>query len=156
MKGMLKSVMILLLVPLASCSNKANGLTDGGLSSISFQTGSSSESSFKVEIADTLESRKKGLMFRTQLDQDRGMLFVFDTETDHVFWMKNTYIPLDMIFISSDWLVVGIVYDAEPMTLDDRSVVRPSRYVLEINGGLSKKLGITEGQTAVFSPAQAR
>jgi len=156
MKGMLKSMMIILLVPLACCASKINGPADGGLSSISFQTGSSSDPSFKVEIADTNESRERGLMYRKQMDQDRGMLFVFGTEANHVFWMKNTYIPLDMIFISSDWLVVGIVYDAEPMTLDDRSVGRPSRYVLEINGGLSKKLGITEGQKAVFSSAQMR
>jgi len=156
MNFMYKLLIILMLTPMAACSNRMNGPTDNAQPTISFNTGSSSEPSFKVEIADTNESRARGLMYRSHLDQNSGMLFIFGTEANHVFWMKNTYIPLDMIFLSSDWLVVGIIHDAEPMTLDERSVGRPSRYVLEINGGLSVKLGITEGREAVFPSTQVR
>jgi uncharacterized membrane protein (UPF0127 family) len=62
------------------------------------------------------------------------------------FWMKNTLIPLDMIFIGSDYAIVGVVENAQPLTLIARSVGEPSQYVLEIGGGLSARLGIRAGQ----------
>jgi uncharacterized membrane protein (UPF0127 family) len=79
------------------------------------------------------------------------MLFVFDEDSDHHFWMKNTFIPLDMIFISGDGIVAGIVHNAAPHSLEARSVGRKSRYVLEISGGAAARLGIAEGQRSFFS-----
>ena len=102
----------------------------------------------RVEVARTEPEHAKGLMFREHLDADAGMLFVYEDESIRAFWMKNTLIPLDMLFISADHHVVGIVENAEPQTETVRQVDRPAQYVLEVNGGFSAAHGITEG-TAV-------
>jgi uncharacterized membrane protein (UPF0127 family) len=101
---------------------------------------------FGVELALTPEQQERGLMYRQQLAPDAGMLFVSPRPRPQVFWMKNTLIPLDMIFIGADRRIVGIVENAEPETLTARRVEGDSQYVLEIGGGLSAKLGIRAGQ----------
>ena len=105
---------------------------------------------FHVELAITPAEFQRGLMFRTQLAPDAGMLFVSRFEQVHTFWMKNTLIPLDMIFIGADRRIVGIVENAEPQTLTERRVPGQSLYVLEIGGGVSGRMGIRPGQTVVF------
>jgi uncharacterized membrane protein (UPF0127 family) len=110
----------------------------------------SAEHRFRVELATTPQERARGLMFREHLDDDAGMLFLFDQMEVQSFWMKNTKIPLDMIFLDEEGVIVGIVENAEPLTLTSRSVGRPSRYVLEVNGGTSRRLGIEAGQRALF------
>jgi len=107
---------------------------------------------FKVELAETSEQRETGLMFREQLDEGSGMLFVFEDEKIRKFWMKDTYIPLDMIFINSNGEIVGIVENAEPKTLTPRFVNTPNMYVLEINSGLVKKYGINEKDIVINLP----
>jgi uncharacterized membrane protein (UPF0127 family) len=74
-----------------------------------------------------------------------GMLFIFPDEQNQSFWMRNTLIPLDLIFINKEQRIVGIVQQAEPRTLSPRTVNRPSRYVLEVPGGWTDKVGIREG-----------
>jgi uncharacterized membrane protein (UPF0127 family) len=101
---------------------------------------------FRVEVARTPDEQARGLMYREHLDADAGMLFVSAAPRLQVFWMKNTLIPLDMIFISADRRIVGIVADAEPRTITSRKVDAPSQFVLEIGGGLSAQLGIRPGQ----------
>lgn len=98
-----------------------------------------------VEIANTDELRRRGLMYRQNLAPDAGMLFLFPMDEVHQFWMKNTLIPLDMIFIRKDGTVAGVVENAEPKTLDGRSVGKESRHVLEVNGGFARLHGIGEG-----------
>jgi hypothetical protein len=105
---------------------------------------------FRVEVARTEAEREQGLMYRQKLDADAGMIFLFERSFPQTFWMKNTLIPLDMLFISSDRKIVGIVANAEPLTLTTRGVRTPSQFVLEIGGGLSAKLGIREGQQVQF------
>lgn len=105
---------------------------------------------FRVEIADTDQTRARGLMFRDQLDENAGMLFLFDRMARQSFWMKNTRIPLDMLFIDEHGEIVGIVENAEPFTLSSRGVSRSSRYVLELNGGTCRRLGIRAGMTSRF------
>jgi uncharacterized membrane protein (UPF0127 family) len=105
---------------------------------------------FRLELARTPAERERGLMYRDYLAPDAGMLFVFDREEPQVFWMKNTVIPLDMIFIGGDRRIVGIVADAEPQTLSPRRVNGLSQFVLEIGGGLSAKLGLRAGQTVAL------
>ena len=100
---------------------------------------------FVVELAKTQAQREQGLMFRTNLDLDKGMLFIFDDQKIRKFWMKDTYIPLDMVFISSDGQIVGIVENAKPKSLTPQFVNQLSQYVLEINGGLAKKYDINTG-----------
>jgi uncharacterized protein len=106
--------------------------------------------SFHVEIAATPEKREVGLMYRRELPPNRGMLFIFPAEKVNSFWMKNTPIPLDMIFISRERKIVGIVHETVPFSLDGRSVSVPSQYVLEINGGLSHRYGFKAGDLVRF------
>ena len=99
----------------------------------------------RVELARTDPERARGLMFRDRLAEDGGMLFVFPTEEQQTFWMKNTYIPLDMIFIAADRHVLGVVERAQPLTETPRSVPGRSKYVLEVNGGYAARHGIGPG-----------
>jgi len=108
------------------------------------------ELTFQVEVADTPAKRELGLQYRRDLEVDRGMIFLFPAESEHSFWMKNTPIPLDMIFISKDLKIVGIVEQAVPFSTDSRSVPGASQFVLEINGGLSKRYGIKAGDSVRF------
>ena len=104
----------------------------------------------RVELARTEGERERGLMYRNHLEPDAGMLFIFEHEGPLTFWMKNTFIPLDMIFIGADRHIVGIVEDAVPETESPRRVPGQSLYVLEIGGGLSRRLGVTAGSTVEF------
>ena len=105
---------------------------------------------FQVEVADSPAKREIGLQYRRNLGPDRGMIFLFPEESQQTFWMKNTPIPLDMIFISRDMKIVGIVEQTVPFSLDSHSVGTPSQYVLEINGGLAKRHGIQAGNRVRF------
>ena len=109
-----------------------------------------------VELATTERQRAKGLMFRKKLARQTGMLFVMDRIANHRFWMKNTLIHLDIIFISPDGEIVGIVENAEPETLTGREVGIPSKYILEIQGGESRQLGIHAGQWVDLSRALSK
>jgi uncharacterized protein len=98
----------------------------------------------RVELAADEPSRARGLMFRKELDDDRGMLFVFDEEGEHSFWMKNTLIPLDMIFVDGSGRITGFVERAQPLDLRPRSG-GPSRWVLEVPGGWVARKGVRVG-----------
>lgn len=98
-----------------------------------------------VEVAWTRDQRTRGLMWRTALPEGKGMLFIFSKDSWLSFWMKNTLIPLDMIFIRSDMTIVGIVERAEPKTLSSRAPQTQSMYVLEVPAGWSEKLGLKPG-----------
>jgi uncharacterized membrane protein (UPF0127 family) len=104
----------------------------------------------RVEVARTEPQREKGLMFRTDLARDRGMLFVFDETENHTFWMHNTLIPLDMIFLGDDRAVVGVVANATPRTDNARTVNKPSRYVVEVAAGEAAAHGVAPGTRAAF------
>ena len=117
--------------------------------SITFEA-ATGEVKVAVEIADTPAARTRGLMYRDSLDANAGMVFVFPEEADHSFWMKNTHIPLDMIFVSSAMAVVGIVQNAEPLTETSRAVGTPSQYVVETNGGFAASHGIVSGTRVAF------
>jgi hypothetical protein len=103
-----------------------------------------------VEVADTDPKREQGLMFRRAVPEREGMLFLFDEEREITMWMKNTYVPLDMVFIGSDWRIVHIAYDAEPFSTDVISSRRPASRVLEILAGQAKKLGLSIGDAAAL------
>ena len=100
-----------------------------------------------VELAATDEERARGLMYRTNLSKHSGMLFLPDGPPRvQTFWMKNTCIPLDMLFISEDGVIVGILESVPPMNTARRSVNRPSSYVLEVNAGWTAAAGVETGQ----------
>jgi uncharacterized membrane protein (UPF0127 family) len=100
---------------------------------------------FAVEMAETDEERSRGLMFRKELPEGKGMLFDFKVEQPVAFWMKNTYVSLDMIFIKADGRILSIAENTEP--LSERGVPSggPVRGVLEVVAGTAKKLGIKPG-----------
>lgn len=103
-----------------------------------------------VELARTPRQIQRGLMYREHLPPDHGMLFLMGEERIQSFWMRNTLIPLDMIFISADRRVVGVVENAEPLTDTPRRVNAPSSYVLEVNGGWAAAHHVQAGTPVRF------
>lgn len=107
-----------------------------------------------VEAADEPEGRRRGLMNRTRLAPNAGMLFVFDGESIVYFWMKDTLIPLDMIFIDRDFRIVHIKREAQPCRADPCetfSSVQPVKYVVEVNAGYADVHNVREGDRVVIS-----
>jgi uncharacterized membrane protein (UPF0127 family) len=100
---------------------------------------------FGVDVVDTPESRAQGLMFVTELADDAGMLFDFKEEREVSFWMRNTFIPLDMIFIAADGVVKTIHVNAKPHDTTSISSEVPVQFVLEIPGGRSVEIGLKPG-----------
>ena len=100
---------------------------------------------FSVELALTADDRATGLMNRQSMPADHGMLFKFDQTRQVLMWMKNTPLPLDMIFIDADGVVVRIAEDTTPFSETIIPSVAPVRYVLELNGGTAAKRGIATG-----------
>lgn len=100
---------------------------------------------FAVEIADDVDERAQGLMFRKDLPASAGMLFIYERPQSVSFWMKNTLIPLDMVFIGPDGRVNGVHANAVPGDLTPIPGPSGTLMVLEIKGGLAKRLGLGEG-----------
>lgn len=132
----------LIILPLTACFEKQDSSHVNELKIIS-ANGQSHE--FKIEIARTDEEKIKGLMFRTKMPEDAGMLFVFDNEEERNFWMRNTLISLDMLFIKADGTIHHIHKNAIPEDLTRISSNGPVQAVLELNGGISDKLNIQAG-----------
>ena len=147
----MKRALVLLL--LCACSNtQSKPETDAGAVfriPVSVE-GDSGTIIFQSEVADSPDERQKGLMFRESMGDREGMIFLFPAERQRSFWMRNTLIPLDMLFIKADRTVLGIVENAEPKTDTSRSVPGNSQFVLEINGGLSAELGLRAGAQVTF------
>jgi uncharacterized membrane protein (UPF0127 family) len=106
---------------------------------------------FTIELAITGPEREQGLMFRRSLAPDAGMLFDMDLPTNITMWMKNTFIPLDMLFLDPAGRIVDIHERAVPQSTDIISTRAPARYVIELNGGTAERLGIKIGDR-VTSP----
>jgi uncharacterized membrane protein (UPF0127 family) len=103
---------------------------------------------YTIEIAADDASRAHGLMDRTHMDADHGMLFVFENDEPRAFWMKNTKIPLDMLFFDREQRLISVQHDVPPCVSDPCPPYRsgaPARYVLELNAGESAKMGLTPG-----------
>jgi uncharacterized membrane protein (UPF0127 family) len=109
-----------------------------------------------TEVVNTPATIERGLMYRQHLPPDQGMLFLMEERRIQSFWMKNTLIPLDMIFIDEDLTVAGIVENTEPLTRKSRRTDKPSRYVLEVNGGWCKAHGVVAGARARFENVRGR
>ena len=104
------------------------------------------EKPFTLEIADTEKKRERGLMYRDSMPADHGMLFVFDTAAKYGFWMKDTKIPLDLVFLDASGKVVGI-YPLKPNDETTVACESDALYALELNSGTAKTLGLKTGDT---------
>ena len=118
--------------------------------SISLDRGDGTILTFSVKLALSPRQQAYGLMHVESMPQGRGMLFVFQNNAIRSFWMKNTLIPLDMVFIDNDGKLVSIQREAEPQTTTPRPSNGPARYVLEIDGGEAAILGIDENTVFEF------
>ena len=107
-----------------------------------------------AQVAATPEQQERGLMFRRSLAPNEGMIFPYDPPASVSFWMHNTLIPLDMLFITKDMTVAGIVQNAEPKTDTMRTVGATSLYVLEVNGGYTASKGVIAGAKVRFDNVQ--
>jgi uncharacterized membrane protein (UPF0127 family) len=123
--------------PLGACS-------DEGKLVLHTDTG---DYTFNVEVVDTPDSRAQGLMFRQELADDAGMLFDFKEEREVSFWMRNTFIPLDMIFVDAQGVVKNIHVNARPQDPTSIPSAGPVQFVLEIPGGRSEEIGLEPGDT---------
>lgn len=133
---------LIFLVFLTSCTKYENIFIDNGIEKIKI----------KAEVADTQEKMERGLMFRKHLGENKGMLFSFDADGTYAFWMKNTIIPLDIIFISKDFKIVEI-FHAEPCTEEpckSYQTTAYSKYILEVNANFTTKNGIDVGDEAII------
>ena len=110
---------------------------------------------FFSELASSPQARSVGLMFRTSLPQDHGMLFLFEELSPHSFYMKNTYVPLDIIFMDTRGptaTVVGVLEHMRALDETSKSLSEPSLSALEVNAGLARKLGIKKGSLVEIRP----
>jgi uncharacterized protein len=126
----------------------------GGLEPLDFVTASGTQH-FSVEVMRTPEELERGLMFRRYLPPDRGMLFDFKVEQPVMMWMKNTYLPLDMVFISRSGLVASIAKNAEPLSERIIPSGAPVYAVVELNAGTADRIGLKPGDRvvqALFKP----
>ena len=105
---------------------------------------------FTVEVATTPAQLQQGLMFRHTLAPDAGMLFDFEVPTPATMWMKNTLIPLDMLFVDQQGRIINIEQRTVPGSLDTIAAAAPARAVIELNGGTASRLGIRPGDKVVF------
>ena len=114
------------------------------------------EHAFQVEVADDARERALGLMFRRDMPAGEGMLFDFGEDVPASFWMRNTYISLDMLFIEADGTIESIAERTTPLSEKSVTSEGPVRFVLEINGGLSDALGIKAGDVATGPAIETR
>lgn len=106
--------------------------------------------SVRVDFANTDEARMRGLMFRKSMGAKEGMLFLFDRDTASPFWMKNTYLPLDILFIDANREIVSIIENTKPLSEELIRPGAPYRYVLEVNAGFAKQHRIEQGDRVTF------
>lgn len=139
---------------------KDTHITDGGAFEISFNKqgtltflsaqNNDTLSVIDIEVADNNQRRTRGLMYRKSLPADAGMLFVFDEEEIQSFWMKNTYIPLDMLFVNADNEIITIHVNTAPLKEWNYASSQPALYVVEVNAGYCAQKQITEGDKIIF------
>jgi len=139
LKALHGAFVILALLPLAACADDSKLVIQS----------TNGDHAFTVEVVDTPEGRAKGLMFRTELAPDAGMLFDFHESKPVSFWMQNTLIPLDMLFITAEGMVANVHVNAIPQDPTSIPSDGPVMFVLEIPGGRSTELGIKAGDKVV-------
>jgi uncharacterized membrane protein (UPF0127 family) len=135
----------------AACSHGTTSSSNGSTQPMVIFSAQGQETRVQVELARTEPERQRGLMFRQALVPGHGMLFLFERPQPLHFWMKNTYIPLDMIFIDDKKRVVYVEENAEPLTLTPRGPDVDAQFVLEVPGGWARAHGVGPGMEVRFT-----
>ncbi len=142
---LLRSLLLISLLALAGCAS-ADGRHWVELAG----------SRYQVELAQDDETRARGLMFREQMDADHGMLFIHDRQEPQAYWMKNTKLPLDILYFDTERRLVSQQRDVPPCSAGDMCPpypsFKPARYVLELNAGQAAKLNLQDGTELIFGP----
>jgi uncharacterized membrane protein (UPF0127 family) len=157
----MKSLLLAMMLSLVACTPQATSETGQpgpvpelddhfGLGELTVVTDDGASHEFRVYLATRFEQQRRGLMFVRELPPDAGMLFIYEDDNVRSMWMKNTYIPLDMVFARADGSVTNVVSDTVPQTLDSHLSTEPARYVLELNAGTARKLGIGKRSRLVW------
>lgn len=150
---LIRDSIILLLVLLALLyggSLYSRKVNERGLLIANFVSSSGQQSpAIKLEVAANSAERSKGLMFRKEMPRDRGMIFIFPEMGDQKIWMKNTYLSLDIIFLDSNLTIVGILEKVPVLNEAIRKVNKASKYVVELNAGVSSELKLEVGSKLV-------
>lgn len=133
--------------PAGSTGAPSTGVSRASLQTLAIDASNGETVRLQVEIADSDAERQRGLMERTALGQDRGMLFVFDGEQQLSFWMKNTLIPLSVAYIDSEGRIIDI-QDMQPLDETSHPSAEPAQYALEVNQGYFAEHGVEVGDTA--------
>lgn len=146
MRAMMVALAAAMALPMAACSEKAEGPATVPLT---IRDGDAVHK-FNVEVARTAEEQKQGLMFRTSLPADGGMIFPFEKPRFASFWMKNTLIPLDMIFVRADGSIDRIAENTIPESLEPVVSGGEVSAVLELAGGTAARLGLDEDAVVMW------
>jgi len=142
-----KRLFVLVFIFLWSCSTETARSVE-----VYFKTTSGNITpKIHAELALSASERALGLMYRREMANNRGMFFIFPREQMQRFWMKNTYLELDMIFIDAGHKVVSVVHKAVPLSESHRASKLPAKYVLEVNGGLAEKWGLGKGAQLIVN-----
>lgn len=144
MRTVFRLLAFLLCLPLGACASAGDGWVELG------------GQRYFVEVADDDAERARGLMFRDSLPADRGMLFIHEREEPQAYWMKNTRIPLDILYFSADLRLVSLHRNVPPCLAGARCPAYPSTgpalYVLELNAGEASRLGVVEASELTLGP----
>lgn len=147
---------LLTAIALGAALPAAAQLVGFATSPLAIETADGRRHAFTVELALSDRQQMQGLMFRRSLAPDRGMLFLYPSDQPIAMWMKNTYIPLDMLFLRADGRIINIIENVPPETLDSRPSDGPARAALELPGGTAARLGIRAGDRVVHERFSGR
>ena len=149
--------LFLLLVGVFSCARAPDAEPAAEVTQLTITTSDGAAHVFEVELADDINEQRIGLMHRTSMPLNRGMLFDYRGNPRVVsMWMKNTYIPLDMAFIDSNGVIESVFEGATPHSLEPISSVGPVVAVLEVNGGVFQDLGVQRGDRVIHGMFEER
>jgi uncharacterized membrane protein (UPF0127 family) len=155
-------IMLLLAVPIIAgliflampkSPDKPSGPTFTKHGTLSFIDKESSQpiKTIDIEVKKDNYERAEGMMWRKSMEDTQGMLFIMDREEPQTFWMRNTYIPLDIIFVDANKTILNIRENAPPQTLDPQASIGNALYVVEVNGGYCAKYGVEAGDQIEFT-----
>lgn len=148
-KSALAALFVLVTLIAGACAQQTFSVSE-----LRIVTASGETHRFSVELALSASQRQQGLMYREKLAADHGMLFDFGKDEEVLMWMKNTLIPLDMIFLNKEGVITHINENATPLSQVIISSQGPVRFVLEVGGGVTRQLGIAKGDRVVNATVQ--